>query len=177
VIDLGAMQQEAAFIGKMLKKLGLPTSLGDAIAHLARTIRDHKHLERIITEAEPSERQMLYDTIKPNLRFQPWPLDKYIASAGQMAEREQLPILGEDGKLHPFQPASDVKTLEKHAEDVLARSLAKRTLTLVCHKCLEEGQFHQLGEETRVSVIIRARKAGWKYDPLRETETCPKCAI
>lgn len=176
VVDLGKVQKETAFIKKALKHFGLPSTVGEAIAALARTIRDHKHMETLLTETLPEDRQDFYDAIRPHLRFQAKPLDVYVSGAGQMAEREQLPTMDAQGMLHPFKPSADVKSLEKHAGEILAQAIAKRTLTVTCHKCLAQEQFYQVGDETEVGVMIRVRAAGWVYDAHRETETCPKCS-
>ena len=84
-IDLGQNQQSKAFVERQLRRFGVG-SINDAISALARTIRDHKHLETFLTSIESqSDRQDVYDSIRPNLRFEPWPLDRYVASANSMA--------------------------------------------------------------------------------------------
>jgi hypothetical protein len=166
-----ADQQQAAFINRKLKQFGLG-DIASAIAALARTIRDHKHLETMLTSCGPDERQDLYDGVRPHLRFEAKPLDAYVSSAGQMAEREQLPTIGPDGKLLPFRPAADVRSLEKHAEDLLAQEMARRVLMLKCVKCTAEDAFFQIGEETPVAVRQKALKAGWVLFP---EEICPTC--
>jgi len=171
-IDLGQNQKTKAFVDRQLRRFGVH-SINDAIAALARTIRDHKHLETFLTSIDSQQdRQDVYESIRPHLRFTPKPLDVYVASAGQMAEREQLPILGEDGKLHAFKPAQDVRS---QAQETLDRYMAEKTLTLTCYKCLAEDTFYALNDETKVDVTIRARKAGWVYDIAKDKEICPKC--
>lgn len=167
-IDLGQNQKTKAFVDRQLKRFGVG-SINDAISALAKTIRDHKHLETFLTSIDSqADRQEVYDSIRPHLRFEAKPLDMYVASANSMAEREQLPILGEDGKLHAFKPAQDVKTVEK----MLAAAMADRKLTLTCSKCTEQDEFFQVGLETQVDVRIKALKAGWILVP---KELCPKC--
>jgi hypothetical protein len=142
---------------------------------LAPKIRDHKDLEVKLTSAPPSLRTIIYNTVKPYLRFKAWPLDKYVASAGQMAERQQLPVMDIQGMLHPFKPAADVRSVEKHAEEVIASSLAARTLTLTCSKCTRKGYFYAVGQETPAAVMIKARQGGWVYDPAQDVDICPDC--
>jgi hypothetical protein len=173
--DLAKMRGEEAFLKKAMAKFGIKLNIADAIGALASTIRDHAHFERLITEAEPEMRQEFYDSVRPHLKFRAKPLDVYISDAKQMAEREQLPILA-DGKLLPFKPARDVASSVKDAEQAIARGLAERTLRLTCSKCLVEGIFYQVGAETKVGVMMKVRRAGWVYDPVNETETCPQCA-
>jgi len=140
---------------------------------LAPKIRNHKDLETKITSAPPHLRMIIYEIVRPHLTFEAWPLDKYIISAKQMAEREKLPTMDEAGRLWEFQPPQDVKTAEK----AIAAALAVRTLTLTCGKCTVQEQFHAIGNESNVDVILKARAIGWIYDykadPQREI--CPKC--
>jgi hypothetical protein len=173
MIDLAKTRKEAGMVGAMLKRRGLPTDIGEAIKVLARTIRDDKHLENLLTSTPPEDRNDLYESVKPHLRFIPKPLDVYVSRVGQRAEREKWPTLDADGRLHEFRSARDVSTVQK----LIAAELAKRTLTLVCAKCLKQEVFHQVGEETNVDVILKARKAGWVHDYLSEParEICPKC--
>lgn len=176
-IDLRANQNEAAFVQKALRHFGLPSSIGEAIAGLAKTIRDHVHFERLLTETDGADRQELYDSVVPHLRFSAKPLDVYISDAKHRAERERWPTLGADGQLHPFKPAADVKSIEKAAEDAIVADLAARTLTLVCSKCTRIGTFVGIEGETPVQVVMKAREAGWIYDYLSTPtrEICPKC--
>lgn len=169
VIDLGAASQEFRYISGLLRRLGLPTSLNEAIKQLAATIRDHKHLETILTSCSPEERGVLYESVRPHLKFFPWPLDRYVSAAGQRAEREQWHVMGEDGKLQEFKPAHDVATAQK----ILASQLAERTLTLTCKKCAKEEKFYQIGMETAVDVRMKALKAGWILVPEVICQDCP----
>ena len=177
VIDIRKTGDEANFITRALKKLGLPATPAEAIAALAKNIRDHRHLETLLSETDPSMRQELYDSVKPHLRFTARPMDFYITSAGQRAEREQWPVLDYQGMLQEFRPAQDVKTIEKAAENALAAEVAKRTLRLVCVKCTRQEAFYGFDRETPLDVILKARMAGWVYDPITRTETCPKCFV
>jgi hypothetical protein len=150
-------------------------TVGNAIAKMALLIRDHKHLENILSGQDGKTRQEIYDAVRPHLRFTPWPLDSYVAAMGRTAEAKQLPIQNPDGTLREFSPAQDVRTVQKSAEDAIARDLAKRTLTMVCVKCLRQEQFFGIGTETPVTVILKAREQGWVFNPANETETCPQC--
>lgn len=179
VPDIRATQNEAAFISSLLKRFGLPSDIGSAIAALAGTIRDHRHLEQLLTKTEPEERQDLYDSIVPHLRFKAWELDKYVASAGSRAEREQWPVMGTDGRLYEFRPATDVKTIEKVAEKAIADELAARMLTVTCYKCLKSQTFTGTDKETPAMIIKKARLKGWFYDLGQEfpQEICPDCMV
>jgi hypothetical protein len=177
LINFGALNNEAAFVKKALRKFGLVDDFSKAIGVMGRMVRDHKHFETLITEAPPELRQELYDSLRPHLRFAAKPLDVYIADAQQRAERERLPVLGEDGLLHEFSPARDVSTTVKDAQEAIDRAAAKRVLTLVCAKCTREQSFYQMDGETAVDTIIKGRKAGWIYDYKADppVEICPDC--
>lgn len=177
VVDFGATQNEADFLKKTLKHYGLDTDFGKAIGALGKLVRDHRHFERLITECEPEMRQELYDSLRPHLKFSAKPLDVYIADAQQRAEREQLPVLMENGHLRAFTPARDVSSSVKDAENAIAKALAARTLTLVCSKCTQEAKYYAVGEETNLDVILKARRDGWIYDYRARppVEICPQC--
>lgn len=177
VIDLANSTKEAGFVRNALKRFGLPSDFGAAVAALASTIRDHRHFETILTSCEPEERQMLYDSCLPHLKFTAKPLDVYVASAGRMAERLQLPVVGPNGELLDFRPARDVRSTVKAAEDALAAETAKRTLTLTCAKCMRQQSFAAVGQETHVDAVMKARREGWVYDHIAQPprEICPKC--
>lgn len=171
MIDFAKTQGEAAFLKKALGKFGLPSSVNEAIAALAGTIRDHKHLQRLVTETEPSMRTAFYESVRPHLKFQAKPMDVYIADAKQMADREQLPVIQQDGTLKAYSPPQDVATTEK----AMAFAIAKRNLYLTCSVCEKNDVFFTVGTETPVAVVMKARRAGWVYDPVDKTETCPAC--
>ena len=168
VIDLAKQGKTLEAVQTMLRRRGLPTNIGEANAMLAKQIRDHKHLETILTSCSPEERNMLYETVRPHLKFVPLALDQYVSRAGERAEREQWHVLDEKGQMQEFKPAQDVATAEK----AIAKTIQLRTLVLICHKCRAEEQFAQLGAETQVAVRIKALKKGWTLAP---QIVCPKC--
>ena len=177
LVDFGALNNEAAFVKKALRKFGLVDDFSKAIGVMGKMVRDHRHFETLITEAPPELRQEVYDSLRPHLRFAAKPLDVYIADAKLRAEREQLPTLAEDGTLQAFRPARDVSTTVKEAQDAIDAAAAKRILTVVCAKCRREDQFFQLFGETAVDVILKARRVGWIYDYKADppVEICPDC--
>lgn len=178
VVDLGAAQREHRHALAAMRRAGFTGTMGEAIAAIGHNyVRDHKHFERLLTEAGPKLRQELYDALVPHLRFRAKPLDVYVASAGQMAEREQLPVMDQNGMLHEFRPAQDVSSVQKQVEGLLAEALAERTLILRCGKCTRIEKFFGTEDETKVAVITKARRAGWVYDNSGEdpAEICPEC--
>lgn len=143
------------------------------LIRLAPSIRDHKDLETKLTSAPPHLRGVIYETVKPHLKFKARSLESYVISAGQMAERQQLPVLKADGTLTEFRPAQDLASAQKS----IAADLALRTLTLVCSKCTREDKFYAVGQETNVDVVMKARSDGWIHDFTHEPprEICPNC--
>jgi len=136
---------------------------------LAPRIRDHKDLETKLTSAPPHLRTIIYEAVKPFLKFKAKPLDKYVVSAKQMAERERLPTMDENGNLHEF----------RSIEVGLAADVATKTLTLICSKCTREDKYYAIGKETNVDVIMKARLDGWVHDfrQMPAVEVCPDCPI
>jgi hypothetical protein len=163
---------EAAFLRRALRAAGLSDDFGRAIKEMAKFVRDHRHFESLLSEMEPGLRADMYEAMRANLRFTALPLDVYIANIKTQAEREQLPILGPNGQLVPFKPASDASSVQKQAEDMLAAAMAKKTLILHCSKCTAEENFHMIGMETAVDVRKKALTAGWTLFP---AEICPLC--
>lgn len=158
---------------RTLKHLGV-NDVNSGIVLMARLITDHKKLEMVLAGEEPQMRQAVYDALRPHLSFVPKPLDVYGADAAQRAERERLPIAGENGVVRDFSPATDLASVES----LLTAIIAKRTLTLVCGKCLFEQKYHAMEHETPTAVVRRARQAGWVYDykAAPVVEICPGCA-
>lgn len=136
---------------------------------LAPKIRDHKDMETKLSSAPPHLREIIYEAVKPFLKFKAKPMDKYIVSAKQMAERERLPTMDERGNLHEF----------KAVEVLTAKELSTKTLVLICHKCTREEKFYAIGKETNVDVVMKARKDGWIYNfmAMPPYEICPNCEI
>jgi len=178
VANLSHLHTDAKALTKLLGRRGLPTDFNEAIAQLARTIRDHEHFERILSGIDPAERHDFYEAVAPHLRFKAKPLDVYVSDAGQRAERDQLPTMGPDGAVREFRPGCDVATLNRAAEDAIAKALAERTLTLTCKRCPRQESFPAIGRETKVDAILKARKAGWVYHFKAKVpyETCPDCS-
>lgn len=137
------------------------------LMRLAPKIRDHKDFETKLTSAPPHLREIIYEACRPFLTFKPRALDRYIASAKMMAERERLPTLDEHGNLREFE-AVDV---------MLTKAVATKTLTLTCGKCTKQAEFHGVGQETNVDVVLKARAEGWIYDRTTDPprEICPDC--
>ena len=167
-----------------MRAAGMSSDMGAAIAHLASGyVRDHDHFSRLLTEMEPPLRHEMYEVMRPHLRFEAWPLDQYIAHAGEMAEREKLPVLGPTGQLLEFRPAQDVLPSRKQAQSILEREMAARTLYLHCAKCTAEAIYYGHEGQTKADVVIKARRDGWVYDPhgssdatgFNPTEICPTC--
>ena len=100
----------------------------------------------------------------PHLRFKAKPLDVYVASAGQRAEREQWAVIDAQGNLQGFKSAADLQSIEYAAEQALAKELASRTLSLTCSKCRKQAAFIGISGETPATIIKKARISGWFHE-------------
>jgi len=178
-------------INRLLGKAGLATldDPGGLVMQLGYLVEDHEHFRQLLNKCEPAERGNMYASLKPHLRFEAHPLDVYIAQSGEIAERKQLPVVGEGGKLLPFRTPAIVskladaitdKIMEAEAkpadplQDAVGAAIGKEHLWLVCRKCTKEAVFDGM---TKREAIAKARTAGWTYNELKGDcrEICPDC--
>jgi hypothetical protein len=176
------------FLGRRgLATLDDPRGMVQQIGFL---VRDHDHFRSLLVRCEPEERRVMYESLKPHLRFGAKPLDVYIAEAQRDAEARQLPTVDEHGNFQPFKVGeirtedADDETLENHVEQKIEdletaqkavnEALAKKTLILVCAKCTKEESFPGA---FRTDCWVAARRAGWHYQLTSEggIEICPDC--
>ena len=177
VVDIGRTEREVSLMKGTLRRNGITDDIAQAVGLLASTIKDDAALSRLLGEIPVEEKREVYEAVKPHLSFKPKPLDVYVAEAGQRAEVDQLPVLDVWGNIVPFTPARDASSAVKDAENALAAAIAESTLILRCAKCTQVEKFYGVGCETKVDVILKARRAGWIYDYLADppVEICPKC--
>ena len=172
------MQADAVRMRRALRSARLPDDFSVALADLARNyVRDDKHLTEILADTPQEMKREVFESLRPNLKFEAKTLDWYEMRAKEQAEREKLPILGADGKLLEFRAAQDVSSAEKRAQELLDEAVAEKTLILRCKKCTALEKFFGLERESRIDVIKKARKKGWVYDNTGKTpaEICPNC--
>ena len=167
------MARDRQQINNYLGGFGLST-LDDPrglINQLGFLVRDDKHFGQLLIKCPPEQRRAMYDSLKPHLRFEARDLESYIIAGKQMAENEQLPTLGEDGQLHPFQP---YEVQSEGVDTAVGAALAKYHLTLTCRKCTREETFDGW---RRADAVQAAREAGWAYSELNDkgSEICPAC--
>jgi hypothetical protein len=162
-----AQSDQVRIVNRLLRANGLPTlDQAETIwVELAPLVRDHDHFRSLLVSCQPEIRKDMYEALAPKLRFEAWPLDRYIAKAGEIAEREQLMSWDpEKQQLSAFKIPE--VGLKKRAE----LAIAHRTVTMTCARCTKEESF---GGATRVACIKSARDAGWVYHD--EREYCPGC--
>jgi hypothetical protein len=99
-------RQEEIAIDRLLRSNGLPTldRGAEAVQALAKLVQDHNHFCAILSACDPALRASMYDSMRTYLPFAPYPLDRYVAAAGELAERKQLPVRDAAGNLHPYMP-------------------------------------------------------------------------
>lgn len=168
------MSQPRKRLNRVLGRVGL-AQLEDAAGlcnQIGFLIQDHDHFRQLLVACEPEKRTSMYESLRPNLRFEAWPLDRYISAAATIAEQRQYPVL-RDGKLHPFRPA-EIRTEETMLRDATIAHMAKWRLHLVCRKCTREATFPAI---EKYEAVRAAREAGWTYDEVADNgfEICPDC--
>jgi hypothetical protein len=161
------------------------------VAQLAFLVRSHEQLRAMLVTCEAEERREMYEALRPNLRFEAKPLDVYMAEAGQEAEARQLPVVGEDGMLHPYTPPEVgeapkqlpppltpvERQIESQLNTMVEEAVLPRKVTVECRKCTRVERFRGV---TRDDTMRALRGAGWVYLIDGKTgegyEVCPQCA-
>lgn len=134
------------------------------MAQLGYLVEDDAHFKSMLNKCEPSERRNMYESLRPHLRFEPRPLDVYIAELGMEAEIQQLPTVASDGTLQAFRPTE--------IRSAIGAEIHKHRLEVVCRRCTKQEFFYG---ERKVDAVEQAREAGWAYDSITSKEICPDC--
>ena len=154
------------------------TLTAEEAVRLASIVRDHQHLVYLLLRCDPEDRTIMYEALRPHLKFRAASLDEYISGARVKADAEKLPTLNEDGSISAYEEYNLTKQpLVTLAEKAIAEAeaIAKaggRKLVVTCSKCTAQAAF---AGESLVTATIAARKAGWVYDLTLEKEICPAC--
>jgi hypothetical protein len=177
-------RQQKHALNRLLASAGLgaldnPMRLSN---ELASYVRDHEHFRQLLTAAQPETRRDMYESMKPYLAFHAKPLDAYMSESGALAEAQQLPTVGPDGMLHPFnvpeiatEPVVDARELDiETAQAAVNEAFGKGHLILTCKKCTRTEAFPAVN---KANAIFAARNAGWTYNEALGDcqETCPDC--
>jgi hypothetical protein len=154
---------ETNAINRVMKTHGLPgLDESGAVMALARMVEDHQHFMELLRACDPELRRDMYEAMRPHLRFLARPLDHYISIAKEYASAAELPVMDEEGFLHPYSMPT-VATVE----------LPVIQLYTHCSKCTKEGIF--LGV-SKADAIYTMRSAGWAYDESAlQSHICPDC--
>ena len=180
-----------AQLNRILRSAGLATTSEPfaLCAQLGYLVRDHAHFLSLLVACDPPQRRDMYEALRPHLRFVPKALDVYLAEAAMDAAARQLPVMGDDGKLHEYTAPEvfsgemvgilDEMEVKIAAEDTetaqaaVAVALAKEHLHLTCRKCTKAATFDGT---RRADCVEAAREAGWGYDSWKGgSEICPNC--
>jgi hypothetical protein len=155
-------QQESNAINRVLKARGLPAlDEPGVIEALAFQVEDHTHFMELLRACEPTLRRDMYEAMRPHLRFTAKPLEDYIVAAKAHADAAELPVMDEQGFLHPHRSPSIV-TVEVPVVELWAK----------CHRCGREGIF--LGAH-KGDAIFTMRTSGWAYDESGQSHLCVDC--
>jgi hypothetical protein len=138
----------------------------DTVAQLAFMVQDHETLRKLIIKIEPEMRSQAYDALRPNLRFEPFPLDTYIVQTKEKAANARR------------------DEIEVAAEEAINREASKIALQLTCAKCSTTESFPAFGSSDmyRDLALAKARRLGWTRSKFRDRkgvvhdiEICPNC--
>ena len=154
------IRDEKALLEGKLRRLGMPPDINEGIKQLSFMIRDDAHLSDLLADIDVAMKASFYEEVRPHLRFKPKPLDYYVGASAKRAEREQLPTIDAEGKLHPFKSASDAASIHI-ANNAIAEAIAKRTLILTCAKCTKQQSFAAADDESSSAVEPASGPNGW----------------
>ncbi len=176
------MQPNRKQINDGLRKLGLGGNDDPNLMNqLAAIIRNHVQFRRLLTTVEPDKRKACYDALRGKLWFEPKPLDVYLAEAGEIAERRQLPSYNPaTAEVTEYKPAEVGKRkLAAKIEETLARTViedeakTKRgRLTVHCRKCLAETTVFC---DNRQEGYMALAALDWKLEG--DKAVCPDCNV
>jgi len=147
-------QMENQLIVMGLKRLTDPM----LVQQIALLIPDHDVYLGMLNECDQEKRYDMYHALKPWLRFEPWPLEKYLIALKERADAiasRNAPIeIGE----HKYQ-------------QVAPQDATGVVIDLKC-SC---GKTASYFGETPLCAVILARQDGWVRDKALSKEVCPKC--
>jgi hypothetical protein len=161
-----------------LTRKGLSTldDPGELLQQLGTCVQDHDHFRSLLARVDdPRERRSMYESLKPWLRFPAKALDVYIAEAGKIAERKQLPTVDEAGNLHQFLPPQFGAAIAEAVTDQVAAKQVEYVLTLVCRSCTKT---EELTARSQHACIEAARHLGWVHYQRGDGTSvtiCPDC--
>ena len=125
-------------------------------------VQDHQHFTELLRACEPTLRRDMYEAMSPYLRFTAHPLEDYIIAAKAHAAAAELPVMDEQGVLHPY-TMPVIATVEVPAVELWAE----------CSKCTKQAIF--LGDGLN-DAIFTMRTLGWAYDETaQQRHLCPEC--
>jgi len=128
---------------------------------LSWLVEGHQHFTELLRACDPPLRREMYEAMRPHLRFNADPLDAYVATAKAHAEAAELPVMDENGILHPYRVG------------VIETEPASVELWAQCAQCQKEATFAgaNLGD-----AIFTMRTSGWAYDEsTAQRNLCPEC--
>lgn len=150
------MAPKSEQLNRALKQQGFGGLDDPAIVQqFAFCVRDHEHFRSILLGVVPEQRTNAYEAMRPYLRFDPRPLDVYMAEAADLAARKE----------------QDQIPLEVLATEAIRQNQHEKdgALTLVCDTCTVHGIFRA---KLRKHAEKEAHSSGWRSTG--EKSYCPK---
>jgi hypothetical protein len=126
----------------------------------------HSFFLGFINGCEQEKRTEMYNALRPYLKFDVWPLEKYVAKLKEHASNVA-------SYYDPVQLSDEpVKFGGKEFRQVKPGEADACILTLTCYKCTKTEDFMGL---TPVEAVTVARSVGWVRDLEMQKEICPDC--
>lgn len=159
------IKREANAIDRILKAWNLPV-LGspDVVPALGRIVQDHTHFAEILRACDPVLRREMYEALRPHLLFTAKPLEDYIVAAKEHAEAAGLPVMDENGFLHPYSPG---------VIGTAPAEIPVEELYVECARCHMGAHF---SGARKADAIHAMRESGWAFDTsAQHRHMCPAC--
>jgi len=147
-------QMENQLIVMGLKRLTDPM----LVQQIALLIPDHDVYLGMLNECDQEKRYDMYHALKPWLRFEPWPLEKYL-----IALKERADAIASRN--------APIEIGERKYQQVAPQDATGVVIDLRC-SC---GNTASYFGETPLCAVILARQDGWVRDKALGKEVCPKC--
>lgn len=167
-------QSEKRKLENQLMSMGLAKlDSPELIQQLAEMVNNwpgdrHEFLMGLINECDDKDRSEMYNAIRPHLKFNPLPLDTYVAHiaerAGALVSQRKMRVEG--SRPLPVQVGRDTFVPVPKADATAA------VATVRCHRCNKVEKFVA---ETPAGAMLQARKAGWIREPGVNKECCAEC--
>lgn len=146
----------------------------DLVVQMANLINNHPGFTNshafylgFINGCPQEKRTEMYEALRPHLKFDVWPLEKYISLLKEHASNVE-------SYYDPVKVGTEpIRFNGQDLQEVGSKDADACLLKLTCYKCTKSAEFYG---QTVVTAITVARADGWKRDLAEQKEVCPDCA-